>query len=226
MYKSMIKKEKRMNTQELNRKYTPLSPEQRISALCSDFQNMLFTSSFGVTSAYLLHLFSRLNPGQPVYFLETTYHFPETIEYKKELTELLHLTVIDLKGEAWRNEFTRTDRTWEKDPDLCCSVNKVEPLEKIKTGFSVWISGLRKTQSEHRKELSIFEETSGILKFYPILDQTEEQVSEYIQKYNLPEHPLKSKGFESIGCMQCTAKGTLREGRWINKSKTECGLHM
>jgi phosphoadenosine phosphosulfate reductase len=215
-----------MNTEELNRKYASLSPEQRISTLYAEFRNILFTSSFGVTSVYLLHLISRQQPGQPVYFLDTTYHFPETLAYKKELTQLLQLTVIDLKGEAGRNEYTRTERSWEKDQDLCCSVNKVEPIEKIKPGFNVWISGLMKSQSEQRNELSIFQNRNGILKFHPILDQTEEQISNYMRKHNLPEHPLKNQGFQSVGCSHCTTKGSLREGRWINKSKTECGLHL
>jgi phosphoadenosine phosphosulfate reductase len=215
-----------MNIAALNKKYGPLSPAHRIAELYSDFSDVLLTSSFGTTSVYLLHLFSRIHPAQPVHFLDTTYHFPETKMYKEELIGLLGLNVINLQGDSARNQFTKTDNSWNKDPDLCCSINKVEPLEKIKPGFEVWVSGLMNSQSAYRKELNIFEERGGILKFYPILDQTLAQTEEYILANNLPEHPLKSKGYYSVGCTHCTAQGKAREGRWINKSKTECGLHL
>ena len=215
-----------MNLTELNNKYQPLSPEERIRELKKDFSKILFTSSFGTTAVYLLHIFSKTNPEQKIYFLDTTYHFPETLEYKKLLTEKFKLNVIDLEGDKWRNKFTRDDKTWEKDPDLCCSVNKVEPLEKIKSEFEIWVSGLMKSQNENRAQLKIFEEKNGIIKFYPIIDMTEEQANNYIKENNLPEHPLKSLGYNSVGCTHCTSKGKSREGRWINKSKTECGLHL
>ncbi len=215
-----------MSTAELNRKYTPLNPEERIAKLYTDFSKILLTSSFGTTAIYLLHLFNRIQPSQAIHFLDTTYHFPETLAYKKLLSESFPLNVIELKGDAWRNAFTKTDRTWEKDPDLCCSVNKVEPLETIKPAFDVWVSGLMKTQNAFRSELPVFEERNGILKFYPLLDQTEQDVNRYIQINHLPEHPLKVSGYHSVGCTHCTTRGNSREGRWINKSKTECGLHL
>ena len=222
----MFEKKSKMNIEELNRIYTPLSPEDRIRRLFTEFPKILFTSSFGASSVYLLHLVSKLRPEQAVYFLNTTYHFPETLDYKKVLTELLNLNVIDLKGDEHRNLFTSSDRTWEKDTELCCSINKVEPLEKIKSEFQVWISGLMKSQNSHRKDLPVFEYRGGILKFYPIVDQTEEQVCSYIRDNQLPDHPLQNRGFHSIGCSHCTSKGIAREGRWINRSKTECGLHL
>lgn len=215
-----------MNLIELNKKYGPLSPEERIKTLYEDFSKVLFTSSFGTTAVFLLHLFSKTRPGEKVHFLDTTYHFPETLEYKKQLTELFNLNVVELKGEEWRNKFTREDKTWEKDPDLCCSVNKVEPLEKIKPGHEAWVSGLMSSQNEYRNPLKIFEEKGNIIKFFPIIDVSEEEANQYIQKHHLPEHPLKAKGYNSIGCTHCTVAGKAREGRWINKSKTECGLHL
>jgi phosphoadenosine phosphosulfate reductase len=215
-----------MNLDELNQKYLTLTPEQRIAELYTDFSKILYTSSFGTTAVYLLHLFSSIRPSQTVHFLDTTYHFPETLAYKKALTEAFHLNVVELKGDDWRNQFTRTDETWSKDPDLCCSVNKVEPLEKIKPEYEVWVSGLMKSQNEHREHLRIFEERHGILKFYPILDQTEEDAKAYILRHHLPPHPLLAKGYSSVGCTHCTAMGKAREGRWMNKSKTECGLHL
>jgi phosphoadenosine phosphosulfate reductase len=215
-----------MNIEELNKKYLRLSPEERLTEIYKDFKSVLYTSSFGASAVYLIHLFHKVRPEQPIHFLDTTYHFPETMVYRKQLADLLNLDIVDLKGDDFRNNFTRHDETWKKDPDLCCSINKVEPLEKIKPEYEVWVSGLMHSQNSYRSNLKIFEERNGIIKFYPIIDVSEEEAEKYILKNNLPQHPLKNKGYNSIGCVHCTTKGKSREGRWIDKSKTECGLHL
>ena len=203
-----------------------LSPEQRIQELYEDFGKVLFTSSFGTTSAYLLHLFQKQKPDGTIYFLDTTYHFNETIEYKEQLTRLLNLKVIDVKPEVWKNNFTLQDKTWNTDPDLCCSINKVEPIDKIKINFDVWVSGLMSSQNKHRGNLKVFEQKDDIIKFYPLIDKTENDAKEYMKENNLPEHPLLKAGYNSVGCFHCTVAGKGRSGRWVNKSKTECGLHL
>ena len=212
--------------EQLNAEYLPLSPAERVERLYSDFRSVLLTSSFGTTSAILLHLFSKVRPQQEVIFLDTTYHFTETIQYKDKLTQLLDLRVKSIRPEEWKNNFTNSDQTWSKDPDLCCSINKVEPLDKIKPGYEVWVSGLMKSQTTHRAAMNIFEFKGDLLKFYPIIDLTAEEASRYFEENLLPEHPLKKHGFHSVGCIHCTVKGRGREGRWVNRSKTECGLHM
>ena len=137
----MVDKRKRqMNIDELNKKYLILSPEQRIRELYKDFNTLLFTSSFGTTSAFLLHLFHKVRPDETVYFLDTTYHFNETIEYKEKLTDLLHLNVIDVKPEEWKNKFTEKDKTWNSDPDLCCSINKIPSWPLVASATTVtWV---------------------------------------------------------------------------------------
>lgn len=215
-----------MNIEELNKAYQSLSPEDRIKKLFNDFDDIVFTSSFGTTAAYLLHLITKIRPNQEVFFLDTTYHFKETLQYKDDLVKQFNLNLTEVLPEAWKNEFTRKDETWTKDQDLCCSINKVEPMDKIKEGKKVWISGLLGYQNKHRKNLPIFEEKNGMVKFYPIIDVTEEGVNAYFEKYKIPKHPLQAQGYESIGCAQCTIKGKGREGRWNNTSKTECGLHL
>jgi len=215
-----------MFIEELNKKYTPLSPKERINELYKDFDKVLFTSSFGTTSSFLLHLLHEIKSEQTIYFLDTTYHFNETLDYKKQLTDLLNLDVVDLKAEEWKNKFTTQDKTWNTDPDLCCSINKVEPLDKIKNNFQVWVSGLMSSQNKYRGTLKIFEKKDGILKFYPLVDLKEQDALDYIKKHQLPEHPLLKAGFSSVGCFHCTVAGKGRSGRWVNKSKTECGLHL
>jgi phosphoadenosine phosphosulfate reductase len=215
-----------MQLEELNKRYSLLSPKERIIELYKDFDRVLFTSSFGTTAAFLLHLFHSVKPEQQIYFLDTTYHFNETLDYKNKLTSLLNLNVIDIKPEEWKNKFTKEDKTWNSDPDLCCSINKVEPLDKIKPNFQVWVSGLMSSQNNYRGTLKVFEEKEGILKFYPLVDLKEEDAFDYIKNNNLPEHPLLKAGFSSVGCFHCTVAGKGRSGRWVNKSKTECGLHL
>lgn len=138
----------------------------------------------------------------------------------------MKLNLTEVLPEVWKNEFTQKDKTWTKDQDLCCSINKVEPMDKLKEGKKIWISGLLSYQNKHRKSLDIFEEKGGLIKFYPIIDVTKEELLSYYEKNKLPKHPLESQGYSSIGCAQCTVKGEGREGRWSNSSKSECGLHL
>jgi phosphoadenosine phosphosulfate reductase len=214
--------------QQLNKKYNPLSIEQRVSALYDDFDisEVMLTSSFAATSALLLKLFSEANKEQKVYFIDTGYHFKETLIYKEYLTQLYDLKVENVSAEQWKHVVTKEEKTWKKNPDMCCNINKVEPLNLLKVSSSVWVSGLMAWQSDHRASLDIFEERSGVLKFYPLLDVTQQERENFIKDHHLPFHPLISKGYSSIGCTHCTVPSQDRGGRWNNSPKTECGLHL
>lgn len=215
-----------MDLQELNKRYAILTAEERIEQVYADFEQILFTSSFGTSAAILLHMFSKVRPDQEVHFIDTTYHFSETIEYKDKLSDMLNLKIIDVLPSDWKNAFTRQDQTWTKDPDLCCSINKVEPLDQLKGNFEVWVSGLMRFQNSERKTRQIFEQKGKIIKFHPIIDFSEKDQNDYFKTHQLPRHPLEKHGFNSIGCAQCTFKGKGRAGRWGNSGKTECGLHL
>jgi len=212
----------------LNLKYRKLDLHERIDELYNDFNlaEVMLTSSFAATSAFLLKLFSDVNRDQLVYFIDTGYHFEETLKYRQKLTDLYGLNVKSVSALKEEHEFTQKDRTWEKDPDFCCHINKVKPLDLIKAKYTVWVSGLMEWQSEHRASLNIFENRGDILKFYPLLDVTKEERDEFIQEHELPFHPLVNKGYHSIGCSHCTSPGVERSGRWNNNPKTECGLHL
>lgn len=212
----------------LNAKYKSLSFTERIKEVYRDFDTseIMLTSSFAATSALLLKLVSDINNNQKIYFIDTSYHFEETIKYKEELTKRFNLNVSSISGLDEDQKFTTKDKTWSKNPDLCCSINKVEPLNIIKQYFNVWISGLMEWQSDHRASLDIFELRGEILKFYPLLDMSKEERDILIKEYNLPFHPLVAKGYHSIGCKHCTVPGEDRDGRWNNNPKTECGLHL
>jgi phosphoadenosine phosphosulfate reductase len=212
----------------LNKKYRDLSLHERIEELYKDFNlpEIMLTSSFAATSAFLLKLFSEVNRDQLIYFIDTGYHFEETQQYRQKLSELYGLKVKSISAIKEEHDFTRSDETWKKDPDFCCHINKVKPLDLIKAKYTVWVSGLMEWQSDHRSTLNIFENRGEILKFYPLLDVTKQERDEFIEKHELPFHPLVSKGYSSIGCYPCTAPGDERSGRWNNSPKTECGLHL
>ncbi len=223
-----IQKYTDLEISKLNKKYNSLTVRERIAELYKDFDinKVMLTSSFATSSAFLLYEFSKVNNKQTIYFIDTKYHFDETLEYKKQLTKLYGLKVESIGANKIDNDFTTKNETWKTMPEFCCDINKVRPLQLIKQRFNVWVSGLMEWQSDHRSSLNIFENRNGILKFYPLLDVTEKERETYIKEHKLPFHPLISKGYSSVGCKHCTVPGNGRSGRWNNHPKTECGLHL
>jgi phosphoadenosine phosphosulfate reductase len=212
----------------LNATYRPLTAEERIKQLYIDFElnAIMLTSSFAATSAFLLKLVSDINKNQKVFFIDTGYHFEDTLNYKNVLTDTYDLNVTSISAIKEEHEFTTKNETWKKNPDFCCAINKVKPLDLIKKKYTIWMSGLMEWQSDHRATLDVFELRNNILKFYPLLDITKENRDAYVEKHQLPFHPLVAKGYHSIGCEHCTVPGENRGGRWNNSPKTECGLHL
>jgi phosphoadenosine phosphosulfate reductase len=216
------------NLKECNERYSGLSVYQRVEQLYKDFdaKDIMLTSSFAATSAFLLKVFSDINKDQLIYFIDTGYHFKETIIYKEYLTQLYDLNVVNIVAKEEDHQLTLENEMWKKSPNKCCQINKVDPLSLIKKDYKIWVSGLMKWQSDFRDSLNIFEQRENIIKFYPLLDIDFIGRDEFISKHHLPFHPLKSKGYSSIGCKHCTTPGDDRSGRWNNAPKTECGLHL
>lgn len=214
-----------VNKEKINRSLSAKIVDARVAQVFNSFRDVLVTSSFGTTSAVILHLVSRIKPECPIYFIDTGYHFEETIAYKERMTRLLDLNVIDLRPDPGQHAMTQNKELWQEDPDRCCEINKVEPLDRIKDQYKVWMSGLIGFQNQHRSTLKIMDDDNELLKFYPLIDWNTSLVEEYIEVHSLPDHPLKEKGYHSVGCTHCTVKGAGREGRWNKLSKTECGLH-
>jgi phosphoadenosine phosphosulfate reductase len=214
-----------VNKEKINQSLSPKIVDARVAQVLNTFKDVLVTSSFGTTSVVLLHMVSRIKPNCPIYFIDTGYHFKETISYKERLTRLLDLNVIDLRPDPSGHAHTFKEELWNDNPDKCCEINKVEPLERIKAKYKVWMSGLIGFQNRHRNSLPIMDDDKDMLKFYPFIDWNTSLVEEYIEVHGLPQHPLKEEGYHSVGCTHCTAPGEGRKGRWNNLSKTECGLH-
>ncbi len=190
-----------------------------------DVKDVLVTSSFGTRSAFLLHLISEINPDQKIHFVDTGYHFKETIEYKEKLTKEFSLNVIDVFPDEFQHSLTTEESWWIDHPKMCCTINKISPLEPVIANHRLWIAGLMGWQTSFRSRLDIFSQQGDILKFHPFIDLAEGDFLFYQSKNKLPAHPLQAQGYGSVGCKHCTKKGEGRSGRWQSSGQTECGLH-
>ena len=200
--------------------------------------SLAMTSSFQQQSLPLLHIVSTVAPHLPIFFLDTGYHFKETIEFRTLVSEQLGLNVHDIHPEMSREE---QETKYGLDlpstnPDLCCYLNKVLPLQKAMKGhramkgYRAWVTGIRRDQSPARANAPIVDiREDGIAKIAPLATWTRDDVWRYMEFHQLPKHPLYHQGYKSIGCAPCTRPiqegEDERAGRWSGKKKTECGLH-
>ncbi len=193
----------------------------------------LFTSSsFQSHSLVMLHIISRIDKTIPVYFINTGYHFPETIRFRDQVTEQFGLNTIDLKSEVpkYMQRDSEGRLLFASDPDHCCYLNKTQPMDGILRTYDVWINGVRADQSSVRAAMNVEQPAMhGSIRFHPMLDWTAKMIWQYQQEFNLPKHPLEAKGYVSIGCEPCTRRldpnMMEREARWYGLKKVECGLH-
>lgn len=207
--------------------------EERLAAYRANGWRVFASSSFQTHSIPMLHLLSEVDATIPVVFLQTGFHFPETLSYRDELADRLGLTIINV--EAATPKVAQRDAQgffhFATDPTYCCYLNKTQPMEPILAQYDVWMTGVRRDQNDNRKRFEL--EAPGpfnTLRFHPMLDWTNPMIAHYRKAFQLPAHPLEAKGYLSIGCAPCTAKFSLddagdRSGRWAGMKKTECGLH-
>jgi len=223
----------RVDVDELNAQFDGAAPETIIAWAAERFMPRLAaTSSFQTQSAALLHMLSRVRPDLPVIFLDTGYHFPETLAYRDRLAAQFGLTLRIVRPAASPAEIARQhgDALYRRDPDLCCYINKVEPMRRALADLDAWISGIRRDQTPDRAAIRTVEALpDGRLKINPLAAWTREDVWRYIHAHDLPAHPLFSQGYLSVGCAPCTSPvvgdQNERAGRWAGTGKTECGLH-
>ncbi len=188
-------------------------------------------SSFGAESAVLLSMIAGIDPSLPVVFLDTGKHFPETIAYRDELASRLGLLdVRDVAPDvATVAERDPTGELWYFDPDACCALRKVEPLDRTLAGFDGWISGRKRHQAATRSALPFVEFDGRRIKLNPLADWDSARVRDEMARRRLPAHPLVERGYPSIGCSVCTratgARDHDRSGRWAGSAKVECGIH-
>ncbi len=195
-------------------------------------KTLFTTSSFQSHSLVLLHILSRIDRSIPVYFINTGYHFPETVSFRDQITEQFGLNTIDLKSDV--PKFMQRDPEgrllFTSDPDHCCHLNKTAPMDAILLAKDMWINGVRADQSAVRAAMKVEQPAKhGCLRFHPMLDWNPKMIWQYQKEHKLPKHPLEEKGFVSIGCEPCTRKldpeMQEREARWFGMNKVECGLN-
>jgi len=180
----------------------------------------------------MLHILSKIDTTIPVYFMNTGYHFPETVAFKDHVAETFGINVQEVKSAVPR--YMQRDQEgrllFTSDPDHCCFLNKTAPTEELLRTFDIWINGIRADQSAIRKAMKVEQPAPfNTMRFHPMLDWDNRKIFAYIREHNLPRHPLDAKGYMSIGCEPCTRKMDPemqeREARWYGMNKVECGLH-
>ena len=189
-------------------------------------------SSFGAESAALISLVAEVDRSTPVTFVDTGQLFVETLQYRDALVDLFGLTdVRTITPDPVRLAKKDPENfLWQDNPELCCSIRKVEPLARALEGFPAWISGRKRFQGGMRSDLPIFESDGPRVKINPLAEWSAAQIKAYAESLDLPEHPLVRHGFLSVGCMPCTTRvkpgEDARAGRWRGLAKTECGIHL
>jgi phosphoadenosine phosphosulfate reductase len=220
----------------LNRMFRGASTQEMLEAVIRDrlAGDLAVVSSFGAESAVLLHLVASVDPAVPVLFLDTGKHFPETLAYRDLLAVRLGLDIVVLTPDP--EDLAAKDGTglrWSYDPDGCCAIRKVKPLEKALAGYDASFTGRKSFQAATRANLPRFEldtsDAQGRLKINPLIDWDPGQIEGYFIQHDLPRHPLIAQGYPSIGCSPCTSQvlpgEDPRSGRWKGWDKTECGIH-
>lgn len=196
-----------------------------------------FGARFCVTSsmedAVVAHLASRVRPGVDVLFLDTGYHFPETIGTRDAVAAVMDVNVVTLTPEhsVTEQDAEHGPALHDRDPDLCCALRKVAPLAAGLDRYDAWATGLRRDESPTRANTPVvgWDERRGKVKIAPIARWTQDDVDRYVAEHGVLTNPLLMDGYTSVGCAPCTSRVAAGEnnrgGRWAGRAKTECGLH-
>src|SRR5271168_4464160 len=181
----------------------------------------------------LVDLAAKVRPGVPVLFLDTGYHFVETIGTRDAIESVYDIRVLNVTPEhtvAQQDQLLGKD-LFARQPNECCRLRKVAPLSKALRGYSAWVTGVRRVEAPTRANAPLisFDEAFHLVKINPLAAWTDEDMQDYIDEHDVLVNPLVHEGYPSIGCAPCTAKvaegADPRSGRWEGLSKTECGLH-
>ena len=191
------------------------------------------TTAFGTSGLVLLHHALQIMPDIKIFFIDTGFHFRETLEFSERISNEWNLNLEVVESMTSLEEVVKKvgAEPWRVNADLCCHYRKVEPLLRFIHTRKAWLHGLRKDQSIMRAAMEVIElDGRGVLKISPLIMWTGEHVWDYIHKHNIPYHPLHDQNYPSIGCEPCTLPvekgGSERDGRWPFMQKMECGIHL
>lgn len=186
-----------------------------------------------MADAVVVHLASQVHPGVEVIFLDTGYHFAETLETARRVRRSYPISLREVRPHQTvvEQDAMFGPRLHDRDPDACCTLRKVEPLQRALAPHHAWVTGIRRDETAARREAGVVEwdGNRAIVKVNPIATWSQSQVDRYIAEHDIVVNPLLAAGYPSIGCAPCTRRvgegGDPRSGRWAGSSKTECGLH-
>ena len=207
-----------------------LTPEEVLGFVLEHFPGRVsLACSFQKEEAVLLEMLFALEPKARVFALDTHVLFPETYAVWREVERRYGTKIEVYEGPSLgRQAAVHGDELWRSKPDLCCSIRKVEPLNRALADLDAWITGLRRDQSPARANAPKlgWDEQHELWKANPLAAWTDEDCLAYIEERDLPVNALHEQGYASIGCTHCTQPGAGREGRWAGTAKIECGLHV
>jgi phosphoadenosine phosphosulfate reductase len=208
------------------------SAEEALRWAAQTFGDRLIVAS-NMQDAVLVDLSSRAKPGVDVLFLETGYHFAETIGTRDAVAQVYDVTMVNAlpAQTVAEQDASEGPRLYERDPNRCCFLRKVVPLRNTLSRYEAWVTGLRRVEAPTRANTPIvgWDERNGLVKINPLAAWRDEDIQDYITEHDVLVNPLVPAGYPSIGCQPCTAKpapgADPRSGRWAGTAKTECGLH-
>ncbi|HEU4424087.1 MAG TPA: phosphoadenylyl-sulfate reductase [Pilimelia sp.] len=218
---------------EAGRKLEGARAEEIVRWAAESFgEKFCVTSSFA--DAVLVHVVSRVFPGVDVVFLDTGLHFPETLRIRDQVAATMPVNIRSIRPRltVGQQDGLYGPRLFNRDPDQCCALRKVEPLERALGDYDAWAAGLRRDESPTRANTPVvqFEPSRGKVKVNPLAAWTQADVDGYISRYDIPVNPLIKLGYASVGCWPCTRRTKAgedpRAGRWPLFDKTECGIHV
>jgi phosphoadenylyl-sulfate reductase (thioredoxin) len=210
------------------------APEEILRWAATRFAPRLgFATGFGVEGCVLIDLIGRHRLAVDVFTLDTGVLFPETYGLWGRLEDRYELTIRGVRPAQTlaQQAAAHGDALWEREPDACCRLRKVEPLAEAAKGFDAWISAIRRDQTPDRAAARVVERDArfGIVKINPLVRWTTDDVWRHVRAHDVPYNPLHDQGYPSIGCAPCTSPVAAgedpRAGRWRGNAKTECGLH-
>ena len=196
-------------------------------------ERLVFATAFGAEGCVLIDLIGRNQLPIDIFTLDTGLFFEETYTLWRTLEARYGLTIRGVEPATSLSQQASEygDRLWERNPNLCCSIRKVAPIESELGRVDAWISSIRRSQTPERSRARVlaWDRRFNIVKINPLVHWAKSEVWEYIQKFNVPYNPLHDQGYPSIGCWPCTSPVSFgepeRAGRWRNCKKNECGLH-
>ena len=205
------------------------TPQEILAHLVDRFHPRLYVAcSFQKEASVIMDMLLRIEPEARFFTLDTGLLFPQTYATWRKLEERYGTTVEVYQGMSLaRQAEEHADELWERDPDTCCGIRKVEPLREALSQVDAWVSGLRRDQAGSRRRTPKFhwDDKHELWKANPLADWSEKDVWNYIAEYDVPYNDLHDRGYASVGCTHCTLPGSGRAGRWAGTDKIECGLH-